>query len=166
MLYQNRNCWLTRRYHPWRSHPMLYGCGCGVVDNPNCMMTSTNMRFFWLPISTIKCSGVPFIHICEWKRHSPSSGSAGSSGLIVAVATIVVGSVSMIYLLPVFFESDSESGFDSLSLISSTNDYFERHSSVLCQGILWKLHHFLVSFFVFPLPLFSRGLDYFLKADC
>jgi hypothetical protein len=38
------------------------------------------------------------------------------------------------------FESDSESGFDSLSLISATNDCFERHSSVLCQGILWKSH--------------------------
>jgi hypothetical protein len=65
MSYDNRHCWLTRRSHPWRSHPMLYGCGCGVVDNPNCLTTSAEMRFFWLPLSTIKCSGVPFTHICE-----------------------------------------------------------------------------------------------------
>jgi hypothetical protein len=65
MSYDNRHCWLTQRSHPWRSHPMLYGCGCGVVDNPNCLMTSAEMRFFWLPLSTIKCSGVPFTHICE-----------------------------------------------------------------------------------------------------
>jgi hypothetical protein len=69
---------------------------------------------------------------------------------LLAVMTIAVGSASMICLLPVFSELDSESGFDSLSLISATNDCFERHSSVLCQGILWKSHHFLVSFFVFP----------------
>jgi hypothetical protein len=42
---------------------MLYGCRCGVVDNPNCLMTSAEMRFFWLPLSTIKCRGVPFTHI-------------------------------------------------------------------------------------------------------
>jgi hypothetical protein len=65
MLYENRHCWLTQRSHPWRSHPMLYGCGCGVVDNPNCLTTSAEMRFFWLPLSTIKCSGVAFTHICE-----------------------------------------------------------------------------------------------------
>jgi hypothetical protein len=65
MSYDNQHCWMTRRSHPWRSHPMLYGCGCGVVDNPNCLTTSAEMRFFWLPLSTIKCSGVPFTHICE-----------------------------------------------------------------------------------------------------
>jgi hypothetical protein len=46
MSYGNRNYWLTRRSRPWRSHPMLYGCGCGVVDNLNCLMTSVEMRFF------------------------------------------------------------------------------------------------------------------------
>jgi hypothetical protein len=25
------------------------------------------MRFFWLPLSMMKCRGVPFTHICEWK---------------------------------------------------------------------------------------------------
>jgi hypothetical protein len=58
---------------------MLYGCGCGVVDNPNHLKTLDEMRFFWLPSSTMKCNGVPFTHICEWKRHYPSSGSTGSS---------------------------------------------------------------------------------------
>jgi hypothetical protein len=50
---------------------------------------------------------------------------------------------SMICILSIFFESDSKSRFVSLSLISATNDYFERYSLVLCQGILWKSHHFL-----------------------
>ena len=49
---------------------------------------------------------------------------------------------------------------DSEYLILATNDCFERHSLVLCQGILWNLHHFLVSFFVFPSPLFSCGRDW------
>ena len=138
----------------------MYGCGCGVVDNPNCLTTSVEMRFFWHSLSMIKCSEVLFTHICEWKRFSPSSGSVGISGWIVAVATIAVGSASMICPLPLFLESDSESGFDSLSLILATNDFFERHSSVLCQGILWKSHYFPVSLFVFPLPFLSFVLDW------
>ena len=165
MPYDNRHCWLTRRSRPWWSHPMLYGCRCGVIDNPNYLMTSAEMRFFWLPLSTIKCSGVPFTHICEWKRCSPSSGSVGSSGWIAVVATIAVGSASMICLFPLFSELDFESGFGSLSLISTTNDYFERQSSVLCQGLLWKSHHFLVSFFFSPWPFFSYVLDWF-SGDC
>ena len=152
MPYDNQHCRLKQRSHPWWSHSMLYGCGCDVVDNINCLKTSAEMRYFWLPLSTIKCSGVPFTHIFEWKRRSPSSGSVGSSGWIAAVATIAVGSALMIYLLPVFSESDSESGFGSLSLISATNEFFQWHSSVLFHGILWKSHHFPVSFFVFPWP--------------
>ena len=66
--YDNRHGWLTKRSCPWRSHPMLYGCGCGVFDNPNYLMKSSEMRLFWLSLSTIKCSGVPFTHICEWKK--------------------------------------------------------------------------------------------------
>jgi len=140
---------------------MLYGCRCGIVDNPNYLMTSTDMRLFWLSLSTIKCNRVPFIHICEWQRCSPSLGYIGSSSWIVPFATIEVGCVLMIYLFSIFFWSDSESGFDSLSLTSSTNDFFEWHSLVLCQWILWKSHHFLVSFFFFPLPFFSYVLEWF-----
>ena len=161
MPYDNRHCWLTWRSHPYRSPPMLYGCGCGVVDDPNCLMTSAKMSFFWISLSTIKCSRVPFTHICEWKMHSPSSGYVGSFGWIVVVVTVAMGSASMICLLPLFYESR----FSSFSLISATNDCFERHSSMLCQGLLWKLHHFLMSFFVFPWPFFSCGLDWFL-GDC
>jgi hypothetical protein len=73
-------------------------------------MTYVEMRFFWLPLSTIKCSGVPFTHIYEWKRCSPSSGSSGSSGWIVVVMIVVVGSASMICLLLLLSESESESG--------------------------------------------------------
>jgi hypothetical protein len=126
---------------------MLYGCGCGVVDNHNCLMISVEMRFFWLLLSTIKCSGVP----------SPTSVNEKSAPplqdlfvlLVELLVTIAVGSASMICPLQVFSESDSESGSDSLSLISITNDFFERHSSMLCQGLLWKSHHFPVSI-VFP----------------
>jgi hypothetical protein len=56
------------------------------------------LTFFWLPLSTMKCSGVPFTHICEWKRHSPSSGSSGSLGWSLVVATVALGSASMICL--------------------------------------------------------------------
>ena len=126
----------------------------------NYLTTSAKMMFFWLSLSTKKCNGVPFTHICEWKRWSPSSRSVGSFGWIVTVTTIAVGSASMIYPLPVLSELDSELGFGSLYLILATNDCFEWHSSILCQGILWKSQHFPVSF-VFLLPLFSYGLDWF-----
>ena len=82
---------------------MLYGFGCGVFDNPSCLMTSAEMRFFWLLLSIIKCSGVPFTHICEWKMCSPSSISISSFGWIVVVMTIAVGSMSMICLFSIFF---------------------------------------------------------------
>ena len=137
---------------------MLYGCGCGVVGKSNCLKTFAEMMFFWLPLSTIKCNGVPFTHICEWKSCSPSSGS--SSGWIVAVATVAVGSTSMIYLILLFSESGSKLGFNSLSLSLTTNDYIERHSSVLCQGMLWNSHHFLVSFIEFLLPFLSCIWDW------
>ena len=126
MSYNRRHCQLTWRSWPWRSHPMLYGYRCGVVGKWNCLTTYAEMMFFWLPLSIIKCSGVPFTHICEWKRHSPSSRS--SYGWIVAVATIAVGSASMICLLLLFSESGSKSELDSFSLSSTTNDYIERHS--------------------------------------
>jgi hypothetical protein len=78
---------------------MLYGYGCGFFDNPNYLMTSSEMRFFWISLSTIKCSRVPFTHFCEWKRCTPSSISIGSSGSIVAFMTVEVGSVLMICLV-------------------------------------------------------------------
>jgi hypothetical protein len=84
--------------------PDVYGCRCGVVDNPNCLMTSAKMRFFWMSLSTMKYNGFPFTHICEWKRRSPSSGSTGSSGLIVVVATVTMGSVSMIFFFHYFLD--------------------------------------------------------------
>jgi hypothetical protein len=49
---------------------MVYGCGCVVVGKPSRFMTSAEMRFFWLPLSTMNCSGEPFTHIWEWKRCS------------------------------------------------------------------------------------------------
>ena len=42
---------------------MVYGCGCAVVGKPNRFTTSAEMRFFWLPLSTMNCSGEPFTHI-------------------------------------------------------------------------------------------------------
>jgi hypothetical protein len=123
-------------------------------------MTSTEMRFFWLPLSTMKCSGVPFTHICEWKRHSPSSGLSGSPGWSLVVAMVALGSTSMIYLPLSSSSSELESTSDSEAFTSTTKDCFEWQSTVLCQGLLWKSHHFPVSFFVFFLSLFSCGLDW------
>jgi len=50
-----------------------------------------------------------FTHICEWNICSLSSAFAGSSGWIVAVVIVVVGSASMIRLIPLFSELDFES---------------------------------------------------------
>jgi hypothetical protein len=123
-------------------------------------MTSAEMRFFWLPLSMMKCSGVPFTHIYEWKRHSPSSGSSGSPGWSLVVETVALGSTSMICLPLSGFGSESESTSDSEAFTSATNDCFERQSVVLCQGLLWKSHHFPVSFFVFPVSFFACNLDW------
>jgi len=127
-------------------------------------MTSVEISFFWLPLSTMKCSVIPFTHICECKRCSPSSGSSRSYGWICVVATMTLGSASII-LFPLSLtmtlgsESESESGSDSEALILATNDCFERHLWVLYHGILWNLHHFPVYFFVFLLPFFACDLD-------
>lgn len=75
---------------------MLYACECGMVGIPNHFTTSFEMRFFWLPLSTMNCSGEPFTHICEWKRCSPSSRSPGSFFYTLAMATVALGSPSMI----------------------------------------------------------------------
>jgi hypothetical protein len=66
----------------------------------------------------------------------------------------------MICLFSIFSGSILNQGSALVSLTSTTNDCFERHSSVLCQGILWKSHHFPVSFFIFPLPFLSCVLDW------
>jgi hypothetical protein len=49
--------------------------------------------------------------------------------------TIVVGYASIMCLILFLFESEFDSGLNYVSLSSATNDYFEQHSSVLCQGI-------------------------------
>jgi hypothetical protein len=68
---------------------------------------------------------------------------------------VALGSMSMISL-PLFgFESESEPTSDSEAFTLATNNYFEQQSTVLCQGILWKSHHFLVYFFVFIVSFFS-----------
>jgi hypothetical protein len=107
----------------------------------------------------MKCSGVPFTHICEWKRHSPSSGSSGSPGWSLVVAMVALGSVSMIRLPLSGSGSESEPTSELKAFTSATNDFFERQSAVLCQGLLWKSHHYPVSFFVFPMSFFACGLD-------
>jgi hypothetical protein len=71
MLYDKRHYSLTQRSLPWWSHPMLYGCEYFFFDKYNYLMTSTEMMLFWLLLSTIKCSGVRFTDICEWKRRPP-----------------------------------------------------------------------------------------------
>jgi hypothetical protein len=78
----------------------------------------------------MKCSGVPFTHICEWKRHSPSSGSSGSSGWSLVVEMVALGSTSMIHLPLSGSNSDSKPTFDSEAFTSATSDCFERQSIV------------------------------------
>jgi hypothetical protein len=129
------------------------------VGRASRLMTSAEMRFFWLLLSMMKCSGVPFTHICEWKRFSPSSGSSGSPGWSLVVETMELGSMSIIYLPLSSSVSESDSASDSEAFTLATSDYFERQSIVLCQGLLWKSHHFLVSFFVFPVSFFTFDLD-------
>jgi hypothetical protein len=123
-------------------------------------MNSTEMRFFWLPLSMMKCNEVPFTHIYEWKRCSPSSSSFGSPIWSLVVATVALGSASMIHLPLSGSNSESEPTSDSDTLSSETNDFFEKKLAVLFQGLLWKSHHFSVPFFVFLVSFFACGLDW------
>ena len=82
-----------------------------MVGKPNCFTTSTEMRFFWLPLSTMNYNREPFTHILDWKRCYASSGSFGSSFWIFMVATVALGS-ALIICFPLSFPlsgSDSES---------------------------------------------------------
>jgi len=160
MSYGRRNYWLTRMSRPGVSHPMLYGCGCGNVGRFNRLATSTKIRFFWLPLSTMKCNGFSCTHICERKSCSPSYVSSGSSGWIFVVEMVMLGSTSMIFLPWFVSDSDSDPGSDSGTFISVSSDCFAWHSSVLCMGLLWSSHHFPWSFFVFQLPFFACGLGW------
>ena len=145
---------------------MLFGCECGFVDSPNYLTALAEMRLLWISLSTNKYNCVPFTHISEWKRRSSSSGSTDSSHWIVLFTTVAVGSTSMMCLFSIFYGWDSQSEFASMALTSTTNDYFDWHSSVLFQGILWKSHHFPVSFFIFYLPFFSCVLDWLSRGCC
>jgi hypothetical protein len=69
-------------------------------------------------------------------------------------------SASMISLPFSGSNSDSERTYDSKAFTSATNDFFERHSTMLCQGLLWNSHHFPLSFFVFPLSFFVCSLEW------
>jgi hypothetical protein len=135
MLYRRRHCWLMWRSRPWCNHPMVYGCGCVVVINPSYFMNSTKMRFFWLSLLTMNYNGEPFTHILEWKRRYASSGYSGSSFWIFVVATMALGSASIIYFLLSFplsdFDSESEHASDSEAFNSGTSDWLARHSLVL-----------------------------------
>jgi hypothetical protein len=72
---------------------------------------------------------------------------------------VALGSMSMIRLPLSSSDSTSEPAFDSEAFTSVTSICFKQQSLVLCQGLLWKSHHFPVSFFVFLMSLFACGLD-------
>ena len=121
----------------------------------------TEMRFFYLPLLTMNCNGEPFTHILEWKRRSASSGSSGSSFWIFMVATMVLGSASII-CFPLSFplsgsDSESEHASNSEAFNSATSDCLARHSLVLWVELLWNSHHFPVSFFGFVVLFFACG---------
>ena len=130
-----------------------------MVGKPNRFMTSTEMSFFWLPLSTMNCSGESFTHIREWKSSSSSSESSGSSFCIFMVATVVLGSTSVIYF-PLSFhfsspDSELEHASDSETFSLTTSDCLARYSLVLCVELLWNSHHFPVSFFGFTMLFFA-----------
>ena len=138
---------------------MVYGCGCVVVGKPNCFMTSTEMRFFWLPLLTMNYNGEPFTHILEWKICFASSGSSGSSLWIFMVEMVALGSASII-CFPLSFplsvsNSESEHASDLEAFNSTTSDCLARHSLVLSVELLWNSHHFPLSFFGFMVLLFA-----------
>jgi hypothetical protein len=136
---------------------MVYGCGCAMAGKPNRFTTSTEMRFFWLPLSTMNCNGEPFTHILEWKRRSASSGSSGSSLWIFVVATMALGSASIIYFPLSGSNLELEHASDSEAFNSATSDCLARHSLVLWVVLLWNSHHFPVSFFGFVVLFFACG---------
>jgi hypothetical protein len=123
---------------------MVYGWECVIFRRSNLLMTYSKIMFFWLSLSTMKSTWVLFIQIYEWKRHSSSSRSFESYGWIFVVLMVALGSASMIYFLLAYFESEFKSRSKFFSLSSTNNDSFEKHSSMLCQGIFWNSHHFLV----------------------
>jgi hypothetical protein len=51
---------------------------------------------------------------------------------------VALGSASMIRLPFSGSESESEPTYDLEAFTSATNDCFEWHSTVLCQGLLWN----------------------------
>ena len=108
----------------------------------------------------MKWSEAPFTHICEWKWCSPSSSSFGSIGRTLVVAKVALGSASIIIFPPSRFYLESESTSESKAFSSATCNFLEWHYSLLCQGILWYSHHFIMSFFIFSLPLLCYGLDW------
>ena len=77
---------------------MVYGCGCAMVDKPNCFTTYAKIRFFWIPLSTMNCSREPVTHIWEWNIRSSSFESSGYSFWIFMVAMVALGSTSIIFL--------------------------------------------------------------------
>jgi hypothetical protein len=91
---------------------------------------SLNERFDvlskWHIVGVKRCSCITFTHICEWRKHSPSSGSLGSLGWSLVVAIVALGSTPMIYLPLSGSDSDSKTTSDSEDFTSATNDFFER----------------------------------------
>jgi hypothetical protein len=72
---------------------------------------------------------------------------------------VALGSASTICFRPSGFDSESKSTSDSEAFSSTTSDCLERHSSVLCQRLVWYSHRFLVSF-DFSFPFLCCGLDW------
>jgi hypothetical protein len=88
-------------------------------------MTYVDIRFLWLPLSTMKWSGVHFTHIYEWKRGSPSSGSYGSYSWTFLVDMVTLGFASMVYFTLFGYERESKPTFESEAFILANNDYLE-----------------------------------------
>jgi hypothetical protein len=100
---------------------MVYGCGCGVIVRFNLLIASLNIRLFWLSLSKLKWRGVPFTHIYELKRRSPSLVSSGSFGWNFLVVMVTLGSTSMIWFPLSNSKSEYNLSFESEASISTNN---------------------------------------------
>jgi len=142
---------------------MVYVYGCVVVSRPRCFTTYTEMRFFWLLLSTMNYNGEPFTHIYEWNRHSPSSISLGSIIWILVVAIVALGSTLIICFLFSFFLSTSnlelKHVYDSEAFNLTTSHCIGWHWLVLWVEILCSWHQLMVSLFFFVVLLFSYDFD-------
>jgi hypothetical protein len=119
-------------YFPYIIQVMEFGGGWSVIGSFIFMKTSSNTGFLWFPVLKMKWNGIPFTHICEWNKHSPSLGSSSSYGYTFKITIVKLGSMLMIH----FSLSMGSSGIGDEpkyeAFIFVNNDFLIQQSSLLC----------------------------------